>query len=294
VAAPAIAIACEFPAQRAQPLSRYSWADRQRVGAADPDGWLRRRTLWRILPRADLKPWRQPRWSDARAPAVAAKAGRVLDWYAGRWEEAPRGPNDYVVRADEQTSRQARARIHPGTPPQPGRPARDEFEYPRRGAGQDLAAGDVHRGRIFGRGEARTGIAPFGRLGAPGMRPAPDRSARRVFWIVDSGSSHRGATAVRRLERQYPNRRLVHVPIHARWLNPIAIDISIIQRKVLTPNDFPHCKAVAARLRAVEARGNAAPRPFAWRFTRADLERQLRETDDQRPLRIAACPHTYF
>jgi hypothetical protein len=75
-----------------------------------------------------------------------------------------------------------------------------------------------------------------------------------VYWIVDSGASHRGAPAVRRLERQYPNLRLIHVPIHASWLNQIEIDCSIIQRKVLTPNEFPNTKAVAARLRAFEAR----------------------------------------
>jgi hypothetical protein len=30
----------------------------------------------------------------------------------------------------------------------------------------------------------------------------------------------------------------VHTPVHASWLNQVEIYFSIIQRKVLTPNDF--------------------------------------------------------
>jgi hypothetical protein len=49
------------------------------------------------------------------------------------------------------------------------------------------------------------------------MTSAPYRDARRVFWIVDNGSSHRGAAAADRLQRQYPHLVLVHGP-HPRQL----------------------------------------------------------------------------
>ena len=62
-----------------------------------------------------------------------------------------------------------------------------------------------------------------------------NRDARRVF-IVDNGSSHRGARAGR-LQQRYPNLALVHGP-DVSWLNQIEIYFSIVQRKVLTPNDF--------------------------------------------------------
>jgi hypothetical protein len=67
----------------------------------------------------------------------------------------------------------------------------------------------------------------------------PYNEARRVFWIVDNGSAHRGAKAVARLQTRYPRLVLVHGPIHASWLNQIEIYFSIVQRKALTPNDFP-------------------------------------------------------
>ncbi|MFN8557719.1 MAG: transposase [Dehalococcoidia bacterium] len=201
----------------------------------------------------------------------------MLDLYAGWWEGRPLGPHDYVLSADEKTSIQARCRCAPSRPAIPEQLLQVEFEYERMGAVQYLAAWDVRRGLVFGRCEAHTGIVPFGRLVAQVMGQEPYRSAARVFWIVDNGSSHRGAVAVRRLRTAYPNLILVHLPVHASWLNQIEIYFSILQRKVLTPNDFASCAAVEHRLAAFAQRSNATPRPFDWRFTRADLDRRLQE-----------------
>ena len=134
----------------------------------------------------------------------------------------------------------------------PGQPIHVEHEYERGGALAYLAAWDVRRGGIQGRCEATTGKAPFGRLVDQVMQQEPYRSAPRVFWIVDNGSSHRGAKAARELAARYPNLILVHLPTHASWLNQIEIYFSIIQRKVLTPNDFADLAAVEQRLLAYE------------------------------------------
>ncbi|MDA8051347.1 MAG: hypothetical protein M0002_15330, partial [Rhodospirillales bacterium] len=83
------------------------------------------------------------------------------------------GPRDYVVSADEKTSIQARRRKHLTLPPKPGRPVYVEHEYARAGAWIYLAAWDVHRAKLFGRGEKKTGIAPFERLVEQVMQHAP-------------------------------------------------------------------------------------------------------------------------
>src|SRR5437763_728323 len=283
------AIACELPTPRAQPLSRYSLADLQQVVAQDPAvGLLSRSTLWRLLAQDALQPWRYRMWIFPRDPAFVEKAGRVLDLYAGWWLGPRLGPHDYVLSADEKTSIQARERCHPSRPPGPGYLQQIEFEYERRGAVQHLAAWAVRRALVCGRCEAQTGIEPFGPLVAPVIGQEPYHTAHRGFWIVDNGSSHRGQAAVERLQSPYPNLILVHLPLHASWLNQIEIYFSIIQRKVLTPHDFPNCAAVAERLAAFETRWNAYPKPFAWRFTRADLERRLREHDAAPVLSTAA------
>ena len=154
-----------------------------------------------------------------------------------------------------------------------------------------MAAWDVRRGGVIGRCEATTGIAPFERLVDQVMAQEPYRSAPRVFWIVDNGSSHRGDTAVRRLQARYPNLILVHLPTHASWLNQIELYFSIVQRKVLTPNDFPDLAAVERRLLAFEALYNDTAVPFHWRFTRADLERRLADIPEVAlPARLPAKP----
>jgi hypothetical protein len=63
----------------------------------------------------------------------------------------------------------------------------------------------------------------------------------------------------------------MHTPIHASWLNQMEICFSMIQRKVLTPNDFATLHAVRVRLQLCEELSNRTPRPFAWRFTRQDM-----------------------
>ena len=63
------------------------------------------------------------------------------------------------------------------------------------------------------------------------MATAPYRHARRVFWIVDNGSSHRGARSIQRVHTWDPRVQLVHTPCHASWLNQIEIYFAIVQRK---------------------------------------------------------------
>jgi hypothetical protein len=150
-----------------------------------------------------------------------------------------------------------------------------EHEYERRGARAYLAAWDVRRAKVFGRCEAQSGIAPFDRLVDQIMQQSPYREARRVFLIVDKGSSHRGQKAVQRLQNRYPHLTVVHGPGHASWLNQIEIYFSILQQKVLTPNDFPSLAAVADRLAQFERHYETIAQPFQWRLTLRDLNEWL-------------------
>ena len=275
------ALACELPTQRDQPLSRYSTADLARLIAAHPDALpMSARTIWRILATDALKPWRHRSWLYPRDPQVAAKAGRVLDLYAGWWGGVPLSPDDCIVSADEKTSIQVRVRCRATTPPRTGQARRVEHEYARGGALAYLAPWDVRRGGVMGRCEATTGIVPFDRLVAQVMAQEPYRSAPRVFWVVDNGSSHRVEAACQRLQGRYPNLLLVHLPAHASRLNQIEIYFCIVQRKVLSPNDFPDLAAVEQRLLDFETLYNETAVPFNWRFTRAALEDRLAALPD--------------
>lgn len=96
-----------------------------------------------------------------------------------------------------------------------------------------------------------------------------------MFWIVDNGSSHRGPKAVAELRERYANLMLVHSPIHASWLNQIEIYISILQRKVLIPNDFIDIKELEQRILTFQNYYMKVAKTFKWKYTCQDLERQF-------------------
>jgi transposase len=270
------AMACEVVAQTKEPLSRQSVADLVRRAEAALGKKISRSTVWRTLHHAAIKPWQYEHWIFPRDPRFAEKAGPILDLYAGTRQCKPLGLKDYVLSMDEKTSIQARARCHEQTPPEPKQSRRIETEYDRNGALQYLAAWDVHRGVVLGRCETKTGIEPFGRLVDQVLEQKPFHDADRLFFVVDNGSSHRGQMSVARMRRRDKRFILVHTPVHASWLNQVEIYFSIIQRKVLTPNDFATLDAIRLRLALYEDLSNRTPRPFAWKFTRQDLLNWLR------------------
>jgi hypothetical protein len=265
------ALACERVAVTQTPLSRQSLGDLSEFASAALGRPVSPRTIGRILDADAIKPWRYEHWIFPRAIDFFDKAAVVLDLYEGRWQGERLGLSDYIISSDEKTSIQARIRCVDTLPPGPDRPRRVEHEYERGGALQYLAGWDVGRGVVMGRCEAKTGIEPFGRLVKQVMEQEPYRSAQRVFWVVDNGSSHRGEAARKRLLSWYGNAIMVNTPVHASWLNQVEIYFSIVQRKVLTPNDFANLAEVEMRLRLYEELSNRQPRPFNWKFTKADL-----------------------
>ena len=266
------ALACELPATHNVPLSRWSLDElTQHVCQSGLVAQLSNSTLWRWLHEDAIRPWQHRCWIFPRDPHFGFKAGRILDLYQHQWEGEELHDDEFVLSTDEKTSIQARRRKHPTLPPRPKSSMKVEHEYERKGAWAYLAAWDVHRAKVFGRCEAKSGIAPFDRLVAQVMSQEPYRSARRVFWIMDNGSSHRGEKSVQRVESRHTNVQVIHGPIHASWLNQIEIYFSIVQRKVLTPNDFPSVEAVADRLQRFERHYEQIAKPFEWKFTRQDL-----------------------
>jgi DDE superfamily endonuclease len=264
-------MACEVVARTGNPLSRQSTTDLAKRAAEELNKPIGRTTVWRILDEDAIKPWQYEHWIFPRAADFFAKAAVVLDLYEGYWQGERLDPFDRVLSSDEKTSIQARIRIHEALGPGPGRRRRVEAEYQRGGALQYLAAWDVQEGLVMGRCEAKTGIEPFGRLAGQVMGRPEYSEAPRTFWVVDNGSSHRGEASVRRLREAHPNAILVHTPVHASWLNQVEVYFSLLQRKVLTPNDSANLQELELRIRLYEELTNKEPRPFDWKFTKYDL-----------------------
>jgi hypothetical protein len=198
------AIASDLPLAHGLPLSRFSRVELHRLvverGVTDASA----STIWRWLHEDAIKPWQTRSWIFPRDPSFSEKAGRALDLYARIFEGKRLRPDRYVICADETSQLQALGRRHETVPVRPGRPALVEFEYRRGGTLAYLAPGTSTTANLFDRVEAKTGIKPFGRLVDEVMGTEPYKNARRVFWIVDNGSSHAGKTSIERMQAKYP------------------------------------------------------------------------------------------
>jgi transposase len=269
-----VALACQLPAATGVPLSRWTGPElaaeltaQQLVSAP-----MSVTSLLRILAENPVRPWQYQSWISPRDPDFEAKAKVILDLYQGSYGGEPLRPGDRILSFDAKPSIQARERCHQTLPAAPGRAMRVEHEYVRHGALALLAALDVHTGKVFASTPETTGIAPFMKLVGQVMERPEYNNAPRVFVIVDNGSDHRGQAAIDRLAKAHPNAVMIHTPVHASWLNQVEIFFSIIQKKVVSPNDFTGLDQLSSTLLAFTDRYNRTARPFNWNFTASDLK----------------------
>lgn len=268
-----VALACQLPAETGVPLSRWTGPELRReveerglVSTAVSES-----SLLRILAENPVKPWQYRSWITPRDPQFEAKASVILDLYQGICQGEPLQPGDRVLSVDAKPSIQARGRLSPVVPAGPGQVMRVEHEYKRNGALALLACYDVHEGTVTATTPRTTGIVPFMDLMAEVMEQPEYRDAPRVFVIVDNGSDHRGEKAVRRLRRAHPNAIMIHTPVHASWLNQVEIFFSVIQKKVVSPNNFNSTEELSETLLAFIKRYNRTAKPFNWKYTADDL-----------------------
>lgn len=278
------AIACELPAERGLPLSRFSLAEihaelrKERLKPLPS-----RTTLWRVLHQDGIRPWFYRTWIHKRAPDFLEKAGPVLDLYEGQWERRPLGLSDHVICADEKTGIQLLRRKVATRAPRPREPGKVEFEYDRKGTLCFQGALDVRRGRVFGGFPERNTAEAFRGFVSGVMEEEPYASASRVFWVTDNGSAHHPKSFGPWLTTAFPQARAVHTPVHASWVDQEELFLAILTKKALTPRDFTNREEAEARIRGFLARWNRHPRPFRWTYTREDLRADLKRWSEEEP-----------
>jgi transposase len=277
-----VALACQLPADTGVPLSRWTGPELAAELAAQglASGPVSASSVLRILAENPVRPWRYQSWIFPRDPDFEAKATVVLDLYQGFYQGEPLSEGDRVLSVDAKPSIQARRRVRATLPAAPGRPVRVEHEYERHGALALLAGLDVRTGKVFASTPGTTGIVPFMTLIGQVMARPEYKNAPRVFVVVDNGSDHRGKKAADRLRKAHPNAVMIHTPVHASWLNQIEIFFSVIQKKVVSPNNFPSLETLSETLLAFIARYNQAAGPFSWKYTAGDLADLIRRISE--------------
>lgn len=270
------ALACQLPSELGIPLSRFSREElRRELLSRGITAEVSGATIWRWLSEDAIRPWTRKSWIFPRDPRFREKAGRVLDLYHGLWKGRKLRSDEFVLCADEKSGLQIRRRLQPSRPPGPARVLRVEHEYERLGTCAYQVVWDVRHARLFGHAVERSTIVTFDALVARVMSCEPYHSAPRVFWVVDNGTIHRGQRSIDRLQGRWENLVLVHLPVHASWLNQVEIYLSILARKGLTPDDFASFEAIQERILGFQAHYQTVARPFEWKFTRRDLGRLL-------------------
>ena len=92
------------------------------------------------------------------------------------------------------------------------------------------------------------------------------------------------------MSEAYPNAVLVHTPVNASWLNQVEVYFSLLQRKVLTPNDSADLKELELRIMLYQELTNSQPRPFDWKYTKDDLLDLLQRLARREAARKASTP----
>jgi hypothetical protein len=272
------AIACELPASRdIVPTKLYHISDIQNV--IESEGILpmmSKSTISRILEEDMIKPWRSKSWISPRDPKFVKKAQDVLELYEGLWRDKSLGPRDYVISFDEKPGIQALRRIVPMQEPGPDTAVKVEHEYERLGTVQYMAAWDVFRGKVIGKCVPSVTKPVFHSFIEEILNHKPYKKADRIFLLLDGGPCHRGEKHIVEIEKLFPKVIVIDMPKHASWLNQVEIYFSILQRKVLTPNDFGSLLEVVQAITAFEDYYNNNAKPFNWKFTKEKLLKYLK------------------
>ena len=201
-----------------------------------------------------------------------AKMEDVLQTY-----EQPYDPERPVVCLDEKPVT-LHADVRPPSPVAPGREARRDSEYERRGTANVFCAVEPKAGRHF-------------------TFPTPDRSAfefaqvvfrlalqypeaKTIHLVMDNLNIHRRTSLTDLLGEEvggevWDRFTVHHTPIHGSWLNQAEIEIGIFSRQCLGSRRIPDLKTLRRETRAWNRRMNRARTRIDWKFDRKAARRKF-------------------
>ena len=172
----------------------------------------------------------------------------------------------------------------------PGRPTLVEFEYTRAGPWPTSPRGTCTTPTCSIASRSQDGIDPFGRLVEQVMSVEPYASARRVFWIVDNGSSHAGKTSIKRMQDKQPERasdpppdpRLLAQPDRALLLDRPTQ--SADPQRLRVPGPAPRSAARASAITTARSPDRSSgPSPATTSTTSSPKSTTTSPTPDSRP-----------
>jgi len=272
------ALACTLPRDSGKPLSR--WSASELAGAVIQRGIvsdISAATVKRWLQAEQIKPWQFRSWQQPTDPRFLEKAIPILDLYERAQELRQKG--HVIVCADEKTSIQARKATGGTSAAAPGHALHVGDRYQRKGAVQLCAGLLVHRGDTLARCFERKRFSEFQVFLRMLFASLWCKRIRVLHLILDNGSTHAPkqlAAWIGSLGLRFEVR--IHwLPVHASWLDQIEIVFSVLQRKVLMPNDFASPHHLERRILTFFTERNRTARPIHWTYTSKQLIAKVRQ-----------------
>jgi hypothetical protein len=282
VRAQATALACSLPKAQGSQLSRWSLGEiAAQLVALGLVAGIAASTIGRWFAAEKLKPWRYHNWQHILDPQKFLERARpVLEVY--QQAQALLRQGIWAVCVDEKTSIQARQREQTSRPAQPGKPILISPRYQRQGALHLFAGLSVADGQKVGQTFERKRFVEFQAFLLESIIPeALRRGVHTLKLILDNGTTH----APKRLEGWLEEQIRVNgwalkievlwLPANASWLDQIEIWFSVLQRKVLQPNDFENLAQLAEAILEFIRCGNRTAKPIRWSYTVEKLEQKL-------------------
>lgn len=267
-----LALATSDPEDSQRPITH--WTTRELAAEVVERGMtetIHYTTINRFLRSGDLQPHRVEQWMNRKAdPDFDAQAKEVKDILVEGLRDS--SGERVVVSFDEKTGMQAKERIAESLPMQPGRPARQEFEYRRHGTLVLLAMMVIHTGQILTRVRPNRTNPVTAAVLAGLFTDLLQQGYQQIDIVLDQLNTHWSADLVqvvaklcglpelppeairtgaqRRAWLKSPDKKIVFhfTPKHASWLNPIEIWFGVLARKVLRRGSFASTADLEARV----------------------------------------------
>jgi hypothetical protein len=194
----------------------------------------------------------------------------VLDLYA-----EPYDPQRPVVCFDE-SPWPLMAEVRETTPAKPGKPAREDTEYPRKGVRDLMMIGELKRGfREVLMTERRTQLDFAQSMKhivelypqADKIRVVQDNlNTHKMGSLYDAFPPQEAHTIASKLEFHY-------TPKHGSWLNIAEIEWAVLSN--MCPDRIPDEETLRQHVETNVKERNAKAEPVKWRFNTQDARRKL-------------------
>ena len=191
--------------------------------------------------------------------------------------EQPYNPDEPVVCLDEKPV-MLHADVRPASPATPGREARRDNEYERRGTANVFCAVEPKAGRHLTYATADRPAVEFAQMVFD--LAVQYRDAEAIHLVMDNLNIHRRKSLTDLLGETvggevWDRFTIHHTPTHGSWLNQAEIEIGILSKQCLGTRRIPDLKTLRREVQAWNRSVNQAKTKINWNFTRRKARRKF-------------------